>query len=78
MPHRVVKGHTVDDHEVLQVVFVRRVVPVPGHHVERGEILCSGGAQIDNNTSKDVRPHQQTKITKGIKQSLSSQLKKKR
>lgn len=49
MPHRVVKGHTVDDHEVLQVVFVRRVVPVPGHHVERGEILCSGGgAQIDN------------------------------
>lgn len=50
MSHRVVKGHTVDDHEVLQVVFVRRVVPVPGHHVERGEILCSsggGGAQND-------------------------------
>lgn len=52
MSHRVVKGHTVDGHEVLQVVFVRRVVPVPGHHVERGEILCigggGGGAQNDN------------------------------
>lgn len=66
MPHRVVKGHTVDDHEVLQVVFVRRVVPVPGHHVERGEILCSGGAQIDNNTSKDARPYQQTKSQRAL------------
>lgn len=37
--HRVVEGHGVDDHEVLQVVFVRRVVPVPSHHIERREIL---------------------------------------
>lgn len=37
--HGVINGHTVDDHEGGQVVLVRRVVPVPGHHVERGEIL---------------------------------------
>lgn len=34
-----IKGHTVDDHEVGQVVLVRCVVPVPSHHVERREIL---------------------------------------
>lgn len=34
-----IKGHTVDDHEAAQVVLVRRVVSVPGHHVERREIL---------------------------------------
>lgn len=48
MSHRMVKGHTVDDHEVLQVVFVRCVVPVPGHNVERREILCSGEHNDDN------------------------------
>lgn len=37
--HSVVEGHTVDDHEVFQVVFVWCVVPVPSHHIERREIL---------------------------------------
>lgn len=37
--HRMVEGHTVDNHEVLQVVFVRRVVTVPGDHIEWREIL---------------------------------------
>lgn len=34
-----IKGHSVDDHEVGQVVLVRRVVSVPSHHIERREIL---------------------------------------
>lgn len=34
-----VEGHTVDGHEVLQVVFVRCVVAVPSNHIEWGEIL---------------------------------------
>lgn len=34
-----VEGHTVDDHEVLQVVLVRCVVAMPSNHIERGEIL---------------------------------------
>lgn len=34
-----IEGHAVDSHEVLQIVLVRRVVPVPGHHIERGAIL---------------------------------------
>lgn len=37
--HRMVEGHSVDNHEVLQVVFVRCVVAVPSHHIERREIL---------------------------------------
>lgn len=37
--YRMVKGHTVDHHEVLQVVFARCVVPVPGNDIERREIL---------------------------------------
>lgn len=37
--HCMVEGHTVDDHEVVEVVLVWCVVAVPGHHVEGGEIL---------------------------------------
>lgn len=34
-----VEGHSVDNHEVLQVVFVRCVVPMPSNHIEWREIL---------------------------------------
>lgn len=48
-----IEGHTVDDHEVGQVVLVRRVVPVPSHHVERREILRR---MKTNETSWPQRP----------------------
>lgn len=38
--YSMIKGHTVDDHEVLQVVFVGSVVSVPCHHIEGREVLC--------------------------------------
>lgn len=38
-------GHRVDDHEVLQVVLVGGVVPVPGHDIERGDILVAKEAE---------------------------------
>lgn len=53
--HRMVEGHTVDNHEVLQVVFVRRVVTVPGDHIEWREIL-----RAQNKTNKRSLPKQQT------------------
>lgn len=34
-----VKGDSIDDHEVLQVVFVRRVITVPGNNVKGRVIL---------------------------------------
>ena len=34
-----IEGHTVNDHEVLQVVFVRSVVSMPCHHIEGREVL---------------------------------------
>ena len=37
--YAVVEGDGIDDHEVLEVVLVRRVVAVPGDHVERAVIL---------------------------------------
>lgn len=37
--YRVVKSNRINDHEVFQIIFVRRVVPMPGYHVEGGEIL---------------------------------------
>lgn len=46
--HGVIEGHAVDHHEVLQVVFVRRVVPVPGDHIERRKIL-----HAEKKTNKD-------------------------
>lgn len=58
--HRMVEGHTVDDHEVRQAVFVRCVVPVPGHHIERREILR---AEQHNETNKASLPQQQTQKT---------------
>lgn len=39
--YRVVEGHRIDDHEVLQVVLVGGIVPVPGHDIERGDILIA-------------------------------------
>lgn len=41
----VVKGHCVDDHEVLQVVLVGGIVPIPGHNIERGDILIAKEAE---------------------------------
>lgn len=38
-------GHRIDDHEVLQVVFVGGIVPVPGHDIERGDILIAKEAE---------------------------------
>lgn len=38
-------GHRVDDHEVLQVVLVGGIVSVPGHDVERGDILVAQEAE---------------------------------
>lgn len=35
-PHQVVEGDGVDGAEVVKVVLVGGVVPVPGHHVEGG------------------------------------------
>lgn len=40
-----VKGHCIDDHEVLQVVLVRGIVPVPGHDIEWGDILIAKEAE---------------------------------
>lgn len=37
--YRVVKSNRINDHEFFQMVFVRRVVPVPGYNIEGGEIL---------------------------------------
>lgn len=34
-----VKSNRINDHEFFQMVFVRRVVPVPGYNIEGGEIL---------------------------------------
>lgn len=34
-----IESHRVDDHELAQVVFVRHVVAVPSHDVERGMVL---------------------------------------
>lgn len=36
-----IEGHTVDDHEVLQVVFVGCVVSMPRYHIEGRETLQS-------------------------------------
>lgn len=38
-------GHRVDDHEVLQVVLVGGIVPVPGHDIEWGDILIAKEAE---------------------------------
>ena len=38
-----VEGDCVDDHEVLQVVLVGCVVPVPGHHVKWRVVLQRHG-----------------------------------
>lgn len=43
--YRVVKSNRINDHEVFQIVFVRRVVPMPGYHVEGGEILSKQQGQ---------------------------------
>lgn len=37
--YRMVKSNRINDHEFFQVVFIRRVVPVPGYNIEGGEIL---------------------------------------
>ena len=34
-----VKGNSVDRHEIVEMVLVRYVVAVPSHHVERRVIL---------------------------------------
>lgn len=34
-----IKCGSVDNHEILQVVLVRRIIPVPGYNVEGGVIL---------------------------------------
>lgn len=53
-----VEGHAVDHHEVLQVVFVRCVVPVPRHHIERREILCAGAQkQTNKDTATPTNKH---------------------
>lgn len=53
-----IEGHTVDNHEVLQVVFVRCVVAVPGNHIEWRKIL-----RAENKTNKTSLPKQQTQKT---------------
>lgn len=53
-----IEGHTVDNHEVLQVVFVRCVVPMPGNHIEWRIIL-----RAENKTNKTSLPKQQTQKT---------------
>lgn len=35
MTYTVVKRNRVDDHKLVEVIFVWHVVPVPRHHVER-------------------------------------------
>ena len=37
--HTMIELDGIDDHELWQVVLVRRVVAVPGHHVERAVVL---------------------------------------
>lgn len=58
--HRMVECHTVDNHEVLQVVFVRCVVPMPGNHIEGRKILR---AEQRKKTNKMSLPKQQTQKT---------------
>lgn len=36
-----VKGHRIDDHEVLEVVLVGCIVSMPGHDIEGGDILIT-------------------------------------
>lgn len=56
-----IEGHTVDNHEVLQVIFIRCEVPVPGYHIEWREILRAEHTQ--NETNKTSLPKQQTQKT---------------
>ena len=34
-----VKGDSVDDHELAEVILVGIVIPMPGHHIKRGVAL---------------------------------------
>ena len=43
--HGVVEGDAVDDHELLQLVLVRRVVAVPTDHVEGRKVLGGTGGR---------------------------------
>lgn len=61
MTHGVVEGHTVYNHEVLQVVLVGCVVAMPGGHIERGEILQA--EHIHSKINKTILPKQQTQRT---------------
>ena len=56
--YSVVKGDSVERHEITQMVLVRHVVATPGHHVERRvtlyrhsihQIIYSVSTQNDNN-----------------------------
>lgn len=38
--YRVVKSNSINDHEFFQMVFVRRVVPMPSYNIEGGVILA--------------------------------------
>ena len=37
--HRMVKGNSVDDHELAEVILIGVVVPVPGYHIKWGVVL---------------------------------------
>ena len=37
--HCMVKGDSVDDHELAEVILVGIVIPMPGHHIKRGVAL---------------------------------------
>jgi hypothetical protein len=52
----VVEGHTVDDHEVLQVVLVRRVVAVPADHVEWRIVLGRTREKTDLSEQQTIGP----------------------
>ena len=34
-----VKGDSVDDHELAEVILIGIVIPMPGHHIKRGVAL---------------------------------------
>ena len=47
--HTMIKGHWIDDHEVLQIVFVRVIVAMPTNYIKGGVVLYKNTHQRVNN-----------------------------
>lgn len=70
--YRVVKSNRIDDHEFFQMVFVRRVVPVPSYDIEGGEILPRQRDRGLPYTAFQLAAHMQATALSQIKNGFSA------